>query len=630
MNAGQKISRPLIAAAILCAALGFGAGRLITSRTSPPVPSRPTPAISQNQDSTAATNSFAQSADRSLTMLPKPAFTTSAGFRDSVARLQKETGISEDFAQWLSLILVARDNFDAAFQIAKSEKLISLWSSGAATLDPALATEAILSFGPQERDGAFYGLIGALGGIDPATGLKLLQTLPASAVSDAAFPFFERWAESSLSAATAAAMAIPSANLRNRAIAGVFHAWGIVDRRAMLEWATKQDPVIGRAAFRSAYEGVGTRDPGQMLEFMAEYPKLTDWMMTAEIGSALAAQGAEGWDTILGLPAGPLRNQLLLRAANDLARTDPAGAWKVFQTLDPKDQSYFLKLSFPELAQVAPAELAEMARTGRISASFGIRSVMEAWAKKDPPAALAWSNAHLEGTSKNDALRSVLEQWTRTDSAAARLAMESLPPGMRAKLLPDIAQSWAAADPVQAFAWAQSCAPVDRTRATEAVIRGWSDQDPQAAAAVLLKIPTDGLESSFNTVASNFARKQPAAAAQWVAALGDEGLRNRAIRTVMQTWGSQDAEATANYLARMDAGTFRDSAVEGMVQSISSLDPATAATWAASIQGAASRQNNLKRVVAEWRTKDRSGALTFVNSLKPDPFKDALLREFTP
>jgi|GEM_PF-5401210 len=29
-------------------------------------------------------------------------------------------------------------------------------------------------------------------------------------------------------------------------------------------------------------------------------------------------------------------------------------------------------------------------------------------------------------------------------------------------------------------------------------------------------------------------------------------------------------------------------------------------------------------------TKNRSGALTFVNSLKPHPFKDALLREFTP
>jgi hypothetical protein len=625
VKAGQKIF-----AALLCGALGFGAGGLISSRKPFPSPAHPTSAISQNRAPTPATDTFAQSADRILTALPKPGFTNPADFRDYVARLQKETGISEDFARWLALILVARENFDAAFQIAKSEKLISLWSSGAAVLDPDLAIKAIASLGSPERDGAFYGLIGALGGIDPATGLKLLQTLPASVASDAAFPFFERWAESSLSAATAAAMAIPAANLRGRAIAGVFHAWGIVDRRAMLEWATKQEPAIGRAAFRAAYEGVGTRDPGELLEFMAEYPKLTDWMMPAEIGRALAARGAEGWDTILGLPAGALRNQVLLRAADDLARTDPAGAWKVFQTLDPQDQSYFLKLSFSDLAQVAPAELAEMARTGRISASYGMRSVMEAWAKKDPRAALAWSNAHLEGSSKNDALRSVLEQWTRTDPASARGAVESLPPGMRAKFLPDMARSWAAADPAQAFAWAQSCAPVDRTRAMEAVIRGWSDQDPQAAAAVLLKIPTDGLESSFTTVASNFARKQPAAAAQWVAALGNDGLRNRTIRTVMATWGSQDAEATANYLAKMDAGTFRDSAVEGMVQSISDLDPATAATWAASIQGAAARQNSLKRVVVEWRTKDRSGALAFVNSLKPDPFKDELLRNFTP
>jgi hypothetical protein len=624
VNAGQKIS-----AALLCAALGFGVGGLISSRTPSPSHARSTSAISQNQVPTPATSSFAQSADRALTALPRPTFTNPADFRDYVVRLQKETGISEDFARWLALILAAREDFDAAFQIAKSEKLISLWSSGAAVLNPALAAKSISSLDLPERDGAFYGLIGALGATDPAAGLTLLEMLPASVASDAAFPFFERWAQLSLSTATAAAMAIPEANLRNRAIAGVFHAWGIVDRRAMLDWATKQEPSIGRAALRSAYEAVGTRDPEEMLEFMAEYPKLTDWMMTAEIGRALATQGAEGWDTIIGLPAGPLRNQLLLRAASDLARSDPAGAWKVFQTLDPKDQNYFLKLSFSNLAQVAPAELAELARTGRISASYGIRSIMETWARKDPTAALAWSNTHLEGTSKNDALRSVLEQWTRTDPAAARLAMESLPPGMRAKLLPDIAQSWAAADPAKAFAWAQSCAPVDRARATEAVIRGWSDRDPQAAAAVLLKIPTDGLEASFTAVASNFARQQPASAAQWVAALGDEGLRNRAIRTVMQTWGSRDAEATANYLARMDAGAFRDSAVEGMVQSISSLDPATAATWAASIQGAASRQNNLKRVVAQWRTKDRSGALTFVNSLKPGPFKDEILRDFT-
>jgi hypothetical protein len=155
---GQKNSWPRIAAALVCAALGFGAGGLIVSLTSPPAPVLSTPAASQIQvPPAAATNSLAQSADRALTTFPKPTFTNPAGFRDYVARLQKETGISEDFARWLSLILVARENFDAAFQIAKSEKLISLWSGGAAVLNPALAAKAIFSLGVPERDGAFDG-----------------------------------------------------------------------------------------------------------------------------------------------------------------------------------------------------------------------------------------------------------------------------------------------------------------------------------------------------------------------------------------------------------------------------------------------------------------------------------------
>jgi hypothetical protein len=558
--------------------------------------------------------------------LPRADFSTAEGFQAYVRRLVQETGVSEEFAQWLGLTALARTNFDGAFQIAKAEKLIGIWSTGAALANPTAAWAAARTLPVQEREQALYGLMMALGRTDPQGGFALLSSLPPIEAQGAAFGFFEAWANLSVDAAAQAAAKMQPHSLRNRALSGVFHVWGLQDRRGMMEWASTQDPAIGRRAFGACYEMAGVRDPAAMLELAQEYPKTTNWGIVPEIARALVAGGASGLDAISQLPPGLLRSQLMMRAGSAMAADDPAGAWKALQALSPEDQSCFLRLSADALAKVAPREIGEMFLGGLMGSEY-LSSVMREWSKSDAPAALAWASSHLQGRVKLDSLSAVMRQWASTDPSAAMGALQALPPGSRARLLPSAAQAWASTAPEDAFNWAKSLTPQDRIAATDAVMKGWANRDPSAAAKMLLETPAAGLQSSFDAVANNLTQRQPAAGFQWAGNLSDVGMRNREIGNAAETWGRLDASAAADQLAEMKPGELRDSAVGGFVRSISALDPATAAGWADSIQNQDRRASSVKSVLGSWRSQDREAARAFVNAMAPGPLKEQM-RQF--
>lgn len=554
-----------------------------------------------------------------------PDIANAAEFQAYVREFSRDTGASEEFSQWVALTAFAKKNFQAAFQFARSEKLIGLWSTGAAMVNPEKAVAAIRTLPAAESSAALWELMPALGRLEPQKGLALLQTLPVAAAQDAAFSFFQNWAELSVDAAAQAAERLQNRRFRNRSLSGVFHVWGLQDRQAMMEWAAKQDVSIGRLAFSSCYESAGVRDPEKALALVQEFPKTADWYILAEVSGALVAKGESGWDTILELPYGALRNQVMLRAGDDMARDDPAGAWKMFQTLSPEDQNYFLRLSAGSLAKTAPREIAEMFVGGRLGPEY-LSSVMRAWTQSDAPAAVAWTSGHLDGLAKMNSLSEIFRQWVSADAVSAMGALQGLAPGPRAQILPRVIQSWASTAPTDALAWAKSLPALDRTRSVDAVIKGWAAKDPVAAAKILVETPSAGLESSYDVISTALVRTQPDYAVQWAGNLSEEGLRNRAIGKIAEAWGRQDASAAADQLAKMQPGGFQDSAITGFVRAITELDPSTAAGWAGSIQNQNLRKESLNGVMQNWCSKDRGAARNFVNAMAPGLLKEEMQR----
>jgi hypothetical protein len=302
MKAGRagRLGWWLPACVAVCGMLGFAVARLGGGRAAVESDAR-TDAGRPPDARESRSRSVVVPAIRDQVEIPKPDFRDREGFGNYVGRLEG-LGLDGDFAKWLALVMLARADFRAAFDLAVAEDLLGPWGAGAAALDPAAAVELIRSLPSHKARDAVWALFPVLGRTNPAEGLGLLKSLPGRMAVSAAFPFFASWAELSPAAAAEAARNLDQRGMRDRALAGVFHAWGVKDRLGMLAWAGAQDARVGRMAFRSLYESSGVRDPVEALDLARRFPAMVDWMMLANVADSLAAMGDAGWQAVAGLP----------------------------------------------------------------------------------------------------------------------------------------------------------------------------------------------------------------------------------------------------------------------------------------------------------------------------------------
>ena len=450
--------------------------------------------------------------------------------------------------------------------------------------------------------------------------------MPPRSVTFAAFQFFELWSQGSPLGAAEAASGLEPALLWKRSLQGVFHTWGTEDPEAMMAWASTQEKRVAQMALRSFYEGNGLRDPEGVLNLMGRYPEISDWWTTVELASSLATTGKAGWARVTSLPDGPKKRQIAMRFGSSMARTDPEGLWELAERLSPEDRRYLLRLGVSNVARVAPAEVVSLAATEWLGAHYQLRSAIEIWAETTPDAALNWSATNLSGRERTDALGAALGAWMKTDPGSAVGALQGLPLGLRARLLPGAARSWGGAEPNRALEWANSLGNLDRVGAIDAVIQGWAAEDPVAAAEALATVPTEGLGRAHEDVARRLAEKDPKAAVEWAAGLAGDSDRSRSITSAVRSWGGRDAEAASGYVANLNPGRFRDRAAEGLVDSIRQLDPGSAAEWAISIEDSGLQMATLRRVVSGWREQDPEAAKRYVDTLPSGELRTELGR----
>lgn len=605
---------PGLAVTAACAVIGFLVGRGIGNRTSHPSANSHPPHVVGESAPSVEEHSLAPLA------LPNVTAFSTEDFQRFAGELAAAGHVDDDFAQWLGLVLIAREDLNASLKIARREDLLSQWAQGAGLLDPEATVELLLKLPRHESEAPLTALLSALGRTNPTLGLELLQRLPGSARPDA-FWFFNSWAERSVSEAATAAAALENEWMRNRALSGVFHTWGIQDRREMLEWAIDQGTALGRHAFRAAYEGPAFRDPELALEFAQEHPEIAPWHMLPVLAEGLVEKGASGWETILALPEGSLRAEMLIRGGEALARKNPEEAWKIFKGLSPGDQRLFLQLSAMELARVAPKETSNLLLRLN-SGDTSTRDALTQWAQLDAPAALEWSHANLKGFSQIDAIENIFSAWLEKDAPQAVRALDALPPGARANLLPEAAEKWSANAPSEALKWANSLSDLERTRAVQAVISGWSRRDPMAAAEALDKLPPDGLDRAYDAVARNLAEAKPTEAAGWAESLRSPTHRERAIENVIGQWSRNDAASASEYVSDLRPGSYRDAAIAGFVNSVANLDPVVAAEWADAMDDPLRREISIRRTLPYLKARNPAAARSFVDALS-----DRALRE---
>ena len=280
-------------------------------------------------------------------------------------------------------------------------------------------------------------------------------------------------------------------------------------------------------------------------------------------------------DVALANPAGYASQFVMETIGKEWAKTDPARALE-FASAHPGPLSSML--AGATLKSWAARSLndasdwlaaADSATRNRLSPAF-----VEAWAKQDAPAALAWCDANLSGNSQVQAIGGVLNGAAASDIVgAAGLVSDMKPSAARSEAASAVAQKWfpnsfdGKAVPPEAIEWLATLDAESVKQALEQIHFRWSETEPKSMAAFLAS--SSGAEVRdhvFSNLAKNLARQDPAEALEWASRLSEErGLA--AGGTAFVEWRHSQPEAAMSWLRDLPAADARrDSFLRQAVQ----------------------------------------------------------------
>ena len=227
--------------------------------------------------------------------------------------------------------------------------------------------------------------------------------------------------------------------------------------------------------------------------------------------------------------------------------------------------------------------------------AFGLPSLQQ-WMFAEPRAALEWIEAH-PGISQARVL-TLFQEWRDHDRAAARAYIEQLPPGewkdkavvaathagladdpttainwardmkrdaAQLGLLGTATTEWARRDAVTAGRWVGGIDDLSlREELTSSLAVGFADTDPQAAAALVLDsmLPGPVLDRSIGEIAGAWARREPAAAAVWIAKFPAGHARQLALENLVSAWRATDRGAAVEWARGLADESLRREAIE--------------------------------------------------------------------
>jgi hypothetical protein len=295
--------------------------------------------------------------------------------------------------------------------------------------------------------------------------------------------------------------------------------------------------------------------------------------------------------------------------------------------------------------RAALARLEAMPRTAETPAFVAV--AVEAYARTDPDAALAWvaatqgSNANLgesivartiADSDTRGALRIVGNGVTAStlflgDSVtAARVADELFARGVEGRVgLANGVGMWAYLDPRAAMAWASAHAP-QLDGATATVIAGaLATIDPTTAARVGDALSTELRSAAVVQVVGPLAAQNAHAALAWVSSLEGQPHYESALQNVVASVAITDAAEAARMLDRASPAARRAGA-QWVVGTWVSQDPAATARWTVEFEDADVRDPLLAVVAESWARRDRAAAGTWALGLPGGAARDAMLK----
>lgn len=255
-----------------------------------------------------------------------------------------------------------------------------------------------------------------------------------------------------------AALAYAKENTRNGfATETILSAWATKDTDAAVRWAQANHSGDGANPYMPGIiRGIAASDPSRATELLASMPRSVergeglDFLMPHLLEKGVEATRA--W--IAGLSDDSLRNGAILRSAESLADSDPAGT-----------ASWLL---------ANPGEATQRR----------MDDVYSAWAKKDQQAALASFATLPAGENRSNALRGVVTNAAMKDPAAAVTLMDRYPKDVTDRMVQNVIWHSFGKDPaIAAGQISRITNEQDRDQMYRRALNAWSEDDAPAAQA---------------------------------------------------------------------------------------------------------------------------------------------------
>jgi len=312
-----------------------------------------------------------------------------------------------------------------------------------------------------------------------------------------------------------------------------------------------------------------------------------------------------------GVAAEALINGMTPTAAEQVVRSLKA---MTSDTLLPETKDRLVGLSIVKWSQADPAAAAQFlsdlypdaaTRLGKAGPVDGIlfqttRAIAENWGGADPQAAIAWFQQQ-PALELAGGMERVLSGWWRKDPVAAAAYVNAHVDSARGRhLAAAMASRMAAMNPRSAAEWVE-----------------WSEDTKLKRRAEL-------------EIAAIWASNDPKAASEWATHKSDAG-RNPVIGIVASTWAVIDPPAAGKWMESL-SGASRDAAIISYSAALERREPAVALGWALKIEDPKLQKRNVDRIAGRWLTRQPDEAKAWIHRSGLGPEEKARMADqiFTP
>jgi hypothetical protein len=250
-------------------------------------------------------------------------------------------------------------------------------------------------------------------------------------------------------------------------------------------------------------------------------------------------------------------------------------------------------------------------------------SAMSNWARNDPDAALDWALTHA-GTLDANAFSQIGQQLAQSDIELAVNSLGRLQPEQRAGWLEGVLGQLAQTDINRAVSLlAQHRDTPGYENAYRAVVVSLARSDPPAAARMLQSAPSQvgladaRITSAASTIAREWARRDPAAAARWAVALSDSNTQRISLNAIGQSWVQVDADEAGRWVATLASGPARDAALDGFISAAAQTGDFDA-TLLDGYSSSEARQRGATRAILQIGQFDRAEAERLIDATFAD------------